>query len=66
MQQNKKIHWPNVMAPKAAVYPHIRTIHDDTVQDDYYWMIDYFKKGEKIAGGYRLSGKREYLYKVDA
>lgn len=47
MQQNKKIHWPNVMAPKAGIYPHIRKIHDDTVQDDYYWMIDYFKKGEK-------------------
>jgi oligopeptidase B len=47
MQQNKKIVWPVVMAPEAAVYPHIRKIHDDTVQDDYYWMIDYFKKGEK-------------------
>ncbi|WP_293905665.1 S9 family peptidase [Sphingobacterium sp. UBA5670] len=47
MQQHKKIHWPNVMAPIAAVYPHIRTIHDDTVQDNYYWMIDYFKKGDK-------------------
>ncbi|WP_411972865.1 S9 family peptidase [Sphingobacterium sp. Lzh-3] len=47
MQQNKKIVWPNVMAPVAAVYPHVRKIHDDTVQDDYYWMIDYFKKGEK-------------------
>jgi oligopeptidase B len=47
MQQNKKIVWPNVIAPVAAVYPHVRKIHDDTVQDDYYWMIDYFKKGEK-------------------
>jgi len=47
MQQHRKINWPKVMAPKAAVYPHIRTIHDDTVQDDYYWMIDYFKQGEK-------------------
>lgn len=47
MQQNKKIVWPNVMAPVAAIYSHVRKIHDDTVQDDYYWMIDYFKKGEK-------------------
>lgn len=47
MQQNKKIVWPNVMAPMAAVYPHVRNIHDDAVRDDYYWMIDYFKKGEK-------------------
>ncbi|WP_231585291.1 S9 family peptidase [Sphingobacterium sp. Ag1] len=31
----------------AAVYPHVRNIHDDAVRDDYYWMIDYFKKGEK-------------------
>ena len=47
MQQNKKIVWPNVMAPVSAIYPHLRKLHDDTVQDDYYWMIDYFKKGEK-------------------
>lgn len=47
MQQNKKIVWPNVMAPVAAVYPHVRKTHGDAVQDDYYWMIDYFKKGEK-------------------
>ncbi|QRQ61543.1 Protease 2 [Sphingobacterium multivorum] len=47
MQQNKKIVWPNLMAPMAAVYPHVRNIHDDAVRDDYYWMIDYFKKGEK-------------------
>lgn len=47
MQQNKKIVWPNVMAPMAAVYPHVRNIHDDAVRDDYYWMIDYFKKGKK-------------------
>ncbi|WP_312746612.1 S9 family peptidase [Sphingobacterium multivorum] len=47
MQQNKKIVWPNVMAPMAAVYPNVRNIHDDAVRDDYYWMIDYFKKGEK-------------------
>jgi oligopeptidase B len=47
MQQNKKIVWPNVMAPVATVYPHVRKTHDDAVQDDYYWMIDYFKKGEK-------------------
>ncbi|WP_343321158.1 S9 family peptidase [Sphingobacterium multivorum] len=31
----------------AAVYPHVRNIHDDAVRDDYYWMIDYFKKGKK-------------------
>jgi len=60
MQQHKKIHWPKVMAPKAAVYPHIRKIHDDTVQDDYYWMIDYFKKGD------RSQEVIEYLKKENA
>ncbi|MDR0262319.1 MAG: S9 family peptidase [Sphingobacterium sp.] len=60
MQQHKKIHWPKVMAPKAAVCPHIRTIHDDTVQDDYYWMIDYFKKGD------RSQEVIEYLEKENA
>jgi len=60
MQQHKKIHWPKVMAPKAAVYPHIRKIHDDTVQDDYYWMIDYFKKGD------RSQEVIEYLEKENA
>ncbi|WP_333865976.1 S9 family peptidase [Sphingobacterium sp.] len=60
MQQHKKILWPKVMAPKAAVYPHIRKIHDDTVQDDYYWMIDYFKKGD------RSQEVIEYLEKENA
>lgn len=37
--------WPDVKPPVAEVKPHIRTIHNDTVTDNYYWMIDYFKKG---------------------
>ncbi|MFT3935495.1 MAG: S9 family peptidase [Chitinophagaceae bacterium] len=38
--------WPeNIKAPIAAVKPHERIIHGDTVTDNYYWMIDYFKKG---------------------
>jgi len=37
--------WPDVKPPVAEVKPHIRSIHNDTVTDNYYWMIDYFKKG---------------------
>jgi len=38
--------WPRgITAPVAATEPHLRTIHGDTVPDNYYWMIDYFKKG---------------------
>lgn len=39
------IKWPNAKAPVAEVIPHDRIIHGDTVVDNYYWMIDYFKKG---------------------
>jgi len=34
-----------VKAPVAAIQPHVRVMHGDTVVDNYYWMIDYFKKG---------------------
>jgi oligopeptidase B len=38
--------WPEgVQPPIAAITPHQRTIHGDTVTDNYYWMIDFFKKG---------------------
>lgn len=49
MQHNKNIQWPEVSAPIAAVHPNKRQIHGDTVIDDYYWMIDYFKKGPRSA-----------------
>ena len=45
---NKKIkgyQWPDAKAPIALAKPYQRIIHGDTVVDDYYWMIDYFKKG---------------------
>jgi oligopeptidase B len=46
-QTNKKsIQWPtNVKAPVADTKPFTRIMHGDTVVDNYYWMIDYFKKG---------------------
>jgi oligopeptidase B len=38
--------WPEgVSAPVAAIKPYQRILHGDTVTDNYYWMIDYFKKG---------------------
>ncbi len=38
--------WPNVKPPVAEKQQHIRTIHGDAVNDPYYWMIDFFKKGK--------------------
>lgn len=37
--------WPELTAPIAEKKEHKRIIHGDTVIDNYYWMIDYFKKG---------------------
>ena len=37
--------WPDVEAPVAEIKPKQRILHGDTVTDNYYWMIDYFKKG---------------------
>ena len=38
--------WPaGVKAPIAAIKPFSRVLHGDTVVDNYYWMIDFFKKG---------------------
>ncbi|CAA7385745.1 S9 family peptidase [Chryseobacterium fistulae] len=38
--------FPNIKAPIAEKKEHIRDIHGDKVNDPYYWMIDYFKKGK--------------------
>src|SRR5688572_9722714 len=37
--------WPDVKVPVADIKPTTRILHGDTVVDNYYWMIDYFKKG---------------------
>ncbi len=37
--------WPEAQPPVAAMKPMPRALHGDTVIDNYYWMIDYFKKG---------------------
>ena len=44
-KEMKAIKWPDAKAPVAEIIPHQRTVHGDTVVDNYYWMIDYFKKG---------------------
>jgi oligopeptidase B len=38
-----------VSPPVAEKKPFQRIIHNDTVTDNYYWMIDYFKKGPDSA-----------------
>ncbi|MEJ5104707.1 S9 family peptidase [Chryseobacterium sp. MYb328] len=38
--------FPDLKAPVAEKQEHIREIHGDKVNDPYYWMIDYFKKGK--------------------
>jgi oligopeptidase B len=37
--------WPNAAAPVAEKKEHWRTIHGDSVLDNYYWMYDFFGKG---------------------
>jgi len=44
-EKRTPIQWPDAKVPIAAIVPHNRVIHGDTVVDNYYWMIDYFKKG---------------------
>ena len=39
------IKWPDAQPPVAEIKPHYRTIHGDTVPDNYYWLNDYFKQG---------------------
>lgn len=54
--------WPDVQPPVAEKQNHIRTIHGDQVNDPYYWMIDYFKKGKdstKVVN--YLTAENQYL-----
>ncbi|WP_233632676.1 S9 family peptidase [Parapedobacter sp. ISTM3] len=41
--------WPDADAPVADIKPHVRTLHGDTVIDNYFWLNDYFKKGPDSA-----------------
>ena len=40
-----KYNWPNIKPPVAEINPYTRLIHEDSVVDNYFWMIDFFKKG---------------------
>ena len=44
-KKENTMNWPNATAPTAVVKEHLRTVHNDTVNDPYYWMYDYFGKG---------------------
>jgi oligopeptidase B len=37
--------WPEATPPVAELKPISRALHGDTVIDNYYWMVDFFKKG---------------------
>lgn len=41
----KTVSWADAQAPVAEKKEHLRIIHGDSVNDDYYWMNDFFKKG---------------------
>ena len=41
----QKSAWPDAKPPVAEKKPYTRSLHNDNVVDNYYWMIDYFKKG---------------------
>jgi oligopeptidase B len=43
--QKVKYNWPDIKPPLAEIKPFTRSVHDDEVIDNYYWMIDFFKKG---------------------
>lgn len=61
-QKMEPYKWPNATPPVAEVKPHIRTVHGDTVIDNYYWMIDYFKKGKDSAEVVKyLTAENKYL-----
>ncbi|QBQ43124.1 S9 family peptidase [Sphingobacterium psychroaquaticum] len=44
-EQRDTVEWPSATAPLAEAKAFKRIIHGDTVQDNYFWMNDYFKKG---------------------
>ncbi len=41
----QKVLWPDAKPPVAQKKEHIRNIHNDSVNDDYYWLYDFFGKG---------------------
>lgn len=64
--QNTPYAWPaGIRPPVAEKKPLIRELHGDKVQDDYYWMIDFFKKGPDSSKAVAyLKAENEYLEKM--
>ncbi|MFZ4261014.1 S9 family peptidase [Sphingobacterium sp. HJSM2_6] len=59
--KNEVVAWPDASTPIAKIKNHERVIHGDTVNDPYYWMIDYFKKGADSADVVKyLEAENEY------
>ncbi len=62
-----KAQFQKATAPVADKKEHWRTLHDDKVLDEYYWMYDYFGKGPdstKVVN--YLKAENSYLDKVMA
>ncbi len=77
MKNKEPYQWPQGIKPPVADSKlHNRIIHGDTVPDNYYWMIDYFKKGPdsnkvvdylKAENSYRdtmMSGTKDFQQKL--
>ncbi|MEO5650488.1 MAG: S9 family peptidase [Ginsengibacter sp.] len=63
--KSQKYEWPDVQAPVAEIKSYIRDIHGDKVEDNYYWMIDFFKKGQDSAKVVSyLKGENKYVDKM--
>lgn len=59
--------FPDAKPPVAEKFDHIRDIHGDKVNDPYYWMIDYFKKGKDSTRVIDyLTAENQYLEKMMA
>src|SRR5690606_20011618 len=60
--QMNPVKWPGIPAPLPVKKTHTRDIHGDKVNDYYYWMIDYFKKGPDSAEVVQyLEAENKYL-----
>lgn len=54
--------WPNATPPVAEIKEYKRVIHGDAVADNYFWMIDYFKKGPDSSKAVKyLTDENAYL-----
>lgn len=57
--------FPGLKPPMAEKFNHIRNIHGDEVNDPYYWMIDYFKRGKDSTRVINyLTAENQYLDKM--